>query len=160
MQKVKKQKTVEETLTDKIPIEIRTLFLFSLDKHTDEEIMAKFVYWARYFFPQYFTSKETGDVVTDSEFHYEIDLYNTQAYRGSIDSFTDIVFRGGAKTTRTKLFIAFMILNDGKNYRRYYKVLTKDLTNSKQVVTDIYNMFVAPQITAVIYDCQGCETLG
>lgn len=45
-------------------------------------------------------------------------------------------------TTRTKLFVAFCIANDTEHFRRYIKVLTKDLTNSKQIVTDIYNMFV------------------
>jgi hypothetical protein len=40
----------------------------------------------------------------------------------------------------------FCIANDINHYRRYYKVLTKDLSNSKQSVTDIYNMFLDPQI--------------
>jgi hypothetical protein len=151
-QKQKKNKTPDEVMQDGIPQELRELFWFSLESHSDMEIITMFQKWARYFFPQYFISKETGAVVQDSSFHDDIDLYNTQVYRGSISSFTDIVFRGGAKTTRTKLFVAFMILNDGRSYRRYFKVLTKDFTNSKQVVTDIYNMFVAPQITAVYPD--------
>lgn len=57
-------------------------------------------------------------------------------------SFTDIAFRGAAKSVRTKLFVAFCIANDLEHFRRYFKALSKDLDNAKQIVTDIYNMFV------------------
>ena len=48
------------------------------------------------------------------------------------------MFRGGAKTTRTKLFIAFCISNDTENFRKYFKVLTKDLGNSKQKYPNVF----------------------
>lgn len=45
-------------------------------------------------------------------------------------------------TSYTKLFIAFMFLNDRDAYRKYVKVLTRNIGNAKQMVTDIYNMIV------------------
>ena len=88
----------------------------------------------RYFFPKYFTSK-------DAPFHAIIDYNNLSVYKAEAKSYLDIAFRGSGKTSRTKLFIAFCIACDEDHFRKYYKVLTKNLTNSKQIVTDIYNMF-------------------
>jgi hypothetical protein len=118
--------------------EKRALFSFTKN-YKDEEIILKFNLWARYFFIGYFTS-------TDAPFHKQIDYYNIKTYKGDIDSITDIAFRGGAKTSRTKLFIAFCIANDREHFRRYIKVLSEDGNNSKQIVTDIYNMFVNPRV--------------
>src|SRR5665213_1167310 len=84
--------------------ELRALFGFD-SADTDEEILVKFNLWSRWFFPQYFKSD-------DAPFHADIDLNNLYVYRGLKKTFTDIVFRGGAKTTRTKLFIGFVIAND------------------------------------------------
>jgi len=114
--------------------EVRALFAFD-STETDEEVLLKFNIWARYFFPNYFKKK-------DADFHKKIDRHNLEVYRGKIRSFVNIVFRGGAKTTRTKLFIAYAIGNDLERRRKYIKVLTKDISNSKQFVTDVYNMFV------------------
>ncbi len=119
--------------------DLLSLFNFSLKADPDDRILLKFKLWAVYCFPKYFKTE-------DAWFHSSIDGYNLQVYRGTIKSFTDIVFRGGAKTTRTKLFVCFCIANDVDNYRKYYKVLTKDGANSKQVVTDIYNMFMTPDM--------------
>lgn len=82
------------------------------------------------------------EVVEDAPFHEEIDRGNLRVYRGFSEIFVDIAFRGAAKTTRTKLFIGFVIGNDLEHRRRYFKILTKDLGNAKQAVTDIYNLFV------------------
>jgi len=112
----------------------KALFIFDNDNSLDE-IRFKFNLWSRYNFPKFFTSD-------DAEFHEEIDNNNIKAYKGVISSYTDIAFRGAAKTSRTKLFIAFVILNDLDHYRRYIKCLSADLTNSRQVVTDVYNMLV------------------
>lgn len=126
--------TIEEILQGNDKGLKLALFHFSIDE-PDINILLKFNIWSRYFFPQYFDKE-------DAPFHREIDSYNLQAYKGSINSFVDIAFRGSGKTSRTKLFIAFCIANDKNHWRRYIKVLTKDMTNSKQIVTDIYNMFV------------------
>lgn len=110
------------------------LFRFSTDEPS-LNILVKFNLWARYFFPDAFKN-------TDAPFHKRIDDYNLQAYKGVVNSFTDIAFRGAGKTSRTKLFIAYCIANDKEHWRRYIKVLSKDLDNAKQIVTDIYNYFV------------------
>jgi len=141
-----KQKTITQIINDEIPSELSALFGFSLSEDTNEEIVLKYKLWSKWAFPKYFISKDTGLPIEDALFHAEMDLSNVLAYRGSIISFTNIVFRGGAKTTRMKIFVAFAILNDKDSYRRYFKILTKDLTNSKQAVTDIFNMFMAPRI--------------
>jgi len=112
----------------------KALFLFNKE-NTREEIVFKFGLWSRYFFPTYFTSD-------DADFHNDVDLDNLRAYYGDIRTYTDIVFRGGAKTSRTKLFIAFCLANDENHYRKYIKILSSDIKNSTQIVTDIYNMLV------------------
>lgn len=117
---------------------ILALFRFTLDE-SDAMILTRFGFWARYFCPTYFKQP-------DASFHKDIDTYNLAVYRGTLKSFTNIVFRGGAKTARTKLFIAFCILNDKNNTRKYIKVLTKDLKNGTQFVTDIYNILVDQRV--------------
>ena len=140
----KKQSTQSETsLVEEILIkgdigEVRALFAF--DSTTEEDdVLMKFWLWSRWFFPTYFK-------VDDAPFHTEIDRNNLHIYRGTIKAFVNIIFRGGAKTTRTKLFWAFTIANDTERYRKYKKVLTKDISNAKQIVTDIYNMLINDQV--------------
>lgn len=114
--------------------------LFAFDKTTSNELIAlKFNIFARYCFPKYMGS-------TDASFHEEIDKFNVRAYQGDIRSFLDIVFRGGAKTTRTKLFLVFAILNNEDRFRKFIKILSYDRANSKQFVTDIYNMLINPKV--------------
>lgn len=106
---------------------------------TNEMVLLKFNIWARYCFPQYFTSE-------DASFHRKIDEGNLDAYRSNISSFVDIAFRGAAKTARTKLFFAFCILNDEDRMMRFLKVLAFDIDNAKQIVTDLYNMLISPKV--------------
>jgi hypothetical protein len=129
---------IKETLEKGTREEIRAIFAFDRTD-TEEHVLFVFALWARWFFPQYFKA-------ADAPFHKDIDTNNYRAYRGAIRSFTDIVFRGGAKTTRTKLFIAFCVANDLEHSRKYIKVLSEDNTNSKQVVTDIYNMLISQRV--------------
>lgn len=117
-----------------------TRALFAFDSETEDwEVLLKFMYWVGFFFPQYLK-------VEDAPFHRDIDANNLKIYRGTIDSFVDCVFRGGAKTTRTKLFLAFCIANDENHSRRYIKIATKDIANAKQIVTDMYNMLAVGDI--------------
>lgn len=118
--------------------EKKALFCFSWED-ADEAVLLKFNLWARHLFPQYFTSK-------DAAFHKEIDENNLKIYRGKLDAFVDIAFRGAAKTARTKLFLAFCIANDTDHFRRFLKVLCADLDNSKQIVTDIFNILISPGV--------------
>ena len=114
---------------------IKAVFLFNKDS---ELISKKFNYWSKYFFPQFFDNK-------DADFHKLIDEGNIGVYKNG-GSFLDIVFRGGAKTSRTKLFIAFAIANDESHYRKYFKILSKDIGNAKQITTDVYNMLISRRV--------------
>jgi hypothetical protein len=120
-------------------VEKRALFAF--DNESEEIIRFKFQLWARFFFPDYFQSE-------DAKFHDEIDLYNIRCYLEEY-TFVDIAFRGAAKTARTKLFLAYAVANDLQHRRKYLKVISQDLKNAKQIVTDIYNMLINPRVTAL-----------
>lgn len=121
-------------------IEKKSLFAFDKTNSLDQ-VLVKMNLWMRDFFPQYFSSK-------DAAFHREIDKHNLEAYRGEIDQFVDIAFKGAAKTSRTKLLLAFVICNDVDRSRRYMRVLSADGTNSTQITTDVYNMLVSPKVAA------------
>lgn len=112
----------------------KALFIFN-SSDSNEAVRVKFNLWARYHFPKYFTSK-------DAPFHKEMDASIIEAYKGQINSLVNIAFRGASKTSRAKLFIAFTILNDLDVSKKYIKVLSADTNNSKQIVTDVYNMLV------------------
>lgn len=113
--------------------------LFQFSNESIEEVVEKFRFWAIFHCPEYFTS-------SDADFHEEIDINNLKTYLGYADSFVDIVFRGGGKTARTKLLIAFCIANDLNHRRKYIKVLSHDGINSRQIVTDVYNILVKPSM--------------
>lgn len=127
--------TIQEILNSDDLEAKKALFIFNKDD-SNEAVRIKFNLWSRHHFPKFFTSK-------DAPFHKDLDLANIEAYRGQINSFTDIAFRGASKTSRTKLFIAFVILNDTDRTKKYIKILSADLTNSKQITTDIYNMLIS-----------------
>jgi hypothetical protein len=132
--------TVFEILEKGTPGQVRALFQFSKDD-TADIIEKKFKLWSRYFFPRFFQSK-------DAPFHKQIDQGNIGVYLNG-GSFVDIAFRGAAKTTRTKLFIAFVIANDQDHQRRFFKVLSKDIANAKQSTTDVYNMLISRRVKAL-----------
>jgi len=126
--------TLDELLATDNPAKIRPAFEFTINED-DFDIWVKFNCWVGHFFPRYFKEKP-------AVFHRKLDIYNIQTYKTTLRSFTDIAFRGAAKSTRTKLLAAFCIANDTEHFRRYIKILTKDLDNSRQYVTDIYNIFM------------------
>lgn len=132
------QSKLEQLLEKGDKAEIRALFSFN-DSSTEEEVIFLFNIWSRHFFPKFFKAK-------DAPFHKLIDQFNYRVYRGTLKYFVDIVFRGGAKTTRTKLFFAFAIANDTDHSRKYLKVLTKDTNNSQQIVTDLYNLLINQRV--------------
>lgn len=131
-------KEIEDILDGNDRAEIRAFFSFNKDT-SEKEVLFLFNLWARKFFVKYFKAD-------DAEFHKEIDTHNCRVYRGTQKFFVDIAFRGAAKTTRTKLFIAFAIANDEDHYRRYIKVLSADKANATQIVTDVYNMLINKQV--------------
>ena len=109
---------------------------------SDKAVIVKFNLWVRYLFPKQFRVK-------DASFHRTIDLANLAVYRGNKEAFYNSAYRGSAKTTRTKLFVAFCICCDKEQKRKYFKVLTKDVSNSKQIVTDLYNILINNRLTAL-----------
>lgn len=140
-----RKKLLKTSLAEKILFkgtdsERRAFFAFDQQTPT-EEVRIKFVYWARFFFPQFFSSP-------DAPFHRQIDEGNIGVYKNG-GSFLDIAFRGSAKTTRTKLFVAFVIANDLDHYRKYFKVDSKDIANAKQSTTDVYNMLISKRVRAL-----------
>ncbi|MEA2036889.1 MAG: hypothetical protein U9O94_05235 [Nanoarchaeota archaeon] len=122
------------------PEEVKSFFIFNREEDY-EMIRKKFLVWSKWFFPQYFSSN-------DASFHKEMDLGNIGVYKNG-ESFLNIGFRGCSKTTRTKLFVAFCIANDEDHYRKYYKVLSKELNNAKQATTDVYNILVNRRVRAL-----------
>lgn len=127
---------ISEIVKSDDPGMIRAFFGFTTSD-TTEAIVLKFNLWIRKFFPKYLP----GD---DAPFHAEMDRDLIKVYRGDLKSFLDIAFRGAAKSTRTKLFLAFVISNDAEHFRKYIKILAQDPDNAIQIVTDVYNMFVEP----------------
>jgi len=120
--------------------EVRALFAFN-STDTDREVWVKFRLWSRWFFYKFFKCD-------DAPFHEQIDMSLIALYRGDKDTFIDIAFRGAAKTTRTKLFVAFAIANDEEHIRRFIKVLSADGGNAKQIVTDVYNLLINRRVQA------------
>lgn len=119
-------------------------YLFSFDRSTPPElVLKKYKLWSRYFFPKFFQSKR-------APFHDDMDLRRIRLYLGyGEDAFLNIAFRGSAKTTGAKVFRAFAIANDTEHSRRYMRILSKDLGNAKQSVTDIYNMLNSRRVKAL-----------
>lgn len=116
------------------PAEKRELFSFSLEE-SDERILLKYKLFARSCYHQYFTHKAPK--------HHDTRIKNyLQSYRG-LQNGIEIAYRGDAKTSHAKLFITFVILNDKNAFRRYMKVLSRDLKNAAQLVTDVYNNIVS-----------------
>lgn len=132
---------IEKILKENIPEDLKALFMF--DK-TDANhiVLMKFNLWSRHLFPKYFTSE-------DAPHHVTADKHRLETYRGQIKTFTDIEYRGAAKTVRTKLFLSFCVANDMDRFRKYIKVLSEDGDNSSQITTDIWNMLVSPQVVRI-----------
>lgn len=74
-------------------------------------------------------------------FHKEMIEHYAASYLKK-ENYLNIGFRGCAKTSLKKLFDVYVLLNDASHSRKFIKVMTKDIKNSKQIVTDVYNMIV------------------
>lgn len=126
------KKQLKKILNSNDPVKLKSLFVF--DDDNDKRVLFKYKLWVRKFFPSYIKSK-------DAPFHDEMILYTLHAYKNKF-AYVHAAFRGAAKTSLTKLFLAYVIANDRQHRRRYLKVLSSDGKNSNQIVTDIYNMLV------------------
>jgi len=123
----------EKILSTGTPEDILALFAFTKEDGYDL-IAFKFQYWAFKLYPRYFMSEP-------AEFHSLFIKHMIGCYYGEFN-YLNLGFRGCAKTTYTKLFLTFVLLNDMGHHRKYIKVLTRNFGNAKQMVTDIYNMMV------------------
>lgn len=100
-------------------------------KDSNERILKKFQLFSKANYIRFFKG-------SDAPFHREMILNMIRSYKG--ENFIDLAFRGSSKTSLGKLFLTFVILNDLEHYRRYIKINSKDIKNSKQIVTDVFNM--------------------
>lgn len=132
---------IKDILNSNDPVALKSLFSFN-SQDSDDAVLVKFNLWARWGFAQYFSSP-------DADFHKEMDRATLELYRGKLIDVVDAAFRGAAKTARRKLFRAFVICNDMEHIRKFLKVSAEDGDNSKQIVTDVYNMLVSPKIKAL-----------
>lgn len=108
------------------------LALFSFDiSMSNEKILFKFNLFINTYFIRYLKNKS-------APFHDEMIKNLIKAYKG--ENYINLAFRGSAKSSYSKLFIVYALLNDETHYRRYIKILSRDLKNPKQIVTDVYNM--------------------
>jgi hypothetical protein len=108
-------------------------FAFESDEPNDM-ITFKFLYWVYRMYPRYIQS-------APANFHRQMADNMLNAYYGR-KNYANLGFRGCAKTTYAKLFIAFALLNDLDHKRKFIKVLARNLSNSKGMVTDIFNLIV------------------
>lgn len=108
--------------------------LFRFNFQTPKKIIAKkFKLFSRGCYPRYFREKA-------APFHDDFVDDMIRSYFG--ENMLEAAFRGSAKTSLKKLFDVFVLLNDEDSYRKYIKVLSRDLKNSKQIVTDVFNLMV------------------
>jgi len=138
------------------PAEKKELFSFTLED-SNEKILKKFKLFSRSCYPHYFHNKS-------APFHDRMVLNYIQSYRGDNNGI-EIAFRGAAKTSMLKLVVTFVLLNDKDKWRKYVKILSKDLKNAKQFTTDVYNNLIAVQhIYGDVFEKEGDtkreETMG
>lgn len=112
------------------PAEKKALYSFS-SKDSDTKVLKKFELFSRGNFIRYFKSE-------DAPFHKDMALDFILWYRGK--NIRELAFRAASKTSLFKLFLAFVLQNDEDHSKKYIKILSRDLKNPKQIVTDVYNM--------------------
>tara|TARA_R110000868_G_C10971076_1_gene769957 strand:+ start:5357 stop:6898 length:1542 start_codon:yes stop_codon:yes gene_type:complete len=121
---------IKEIILNGTQQEKLALFTFN-NKMSVEKILFKFNLFINAYFIRYLKNKS-------APFHNEMIKGYINSYRG--ENFINLAFRGSAKSSYIKLFLVFVILNDEDHYRKYIKILSRDLKNPKQIVTDVYNM--------------------
>lgn len=121
---------IEKIILKGTPEQKRVLYGFD-KSNTELEILKKFQFFSQINYARYFKGEP-------AKFHDLMVLNLIKSYRG--ERYINLAFRGSAKTTLSKLFVTFVLLNDKDTYRKYIKVLSRDIKNPKQIVTDVYNM--------------------
>lgn len=127
-----------DILTEGNFTKVRQLFVLTDDNL--EFIYDKFELWCFTFAPMVFKKE-------DAEYHREIKQNLCDLYLGKITSDIEIAYRGAAKTTYGKLFVAFVLANDSRlSRRKYFKIVAEDQINSVQFVTDTYNILIGKKV--------------
>lgn len=111
----------------------RDLFSFTVEM-PNKKILKKFQLFSRTYYSRYFQDE-------DADFHPLIILDLIDSYKGVVN-IGEAGARGIAKTALLKLFDTFVLANDKSAFRRFIKVMSKDISNSRQITTDVYNMLL------------------
>ncbi len=112
------------------PAEKKALYSFS-SKDSNEKVLKKFELFTRGNFIRFFKSE-------DAPFHKDMAMDFIVSYRGG--NLRELAFRSASKTSLFKLFLVFVLENDEDHSKKYIKIVSRDLKNPKQIVTDVYNM--------------------
>lgn len=121
---------IKNIILNGAPAEKRTLYSFT-SKDSNEKVLKKFELFSRGNFIRFFKSE-------DAPFHRDMAMDFIRWYRG--ENVRELAFRSASKTSLFKLFLCFVLENDEDHSKRYIKILSRDLKNPKQIVTDVYNM--------------------
>lgn len=121
---------IKKIILEGSPIEKITLFSFNKDT-SENKVLYKFKLFTQGNLIRYFKGK-------NAPFHDEMVRNLIRSYRGQ--NYINLAFRGSAKTTLAKLFLVFVLLNDEDHSRKYIKILSRDIKNPKQIVTDVFNI--------------------
>lgn len=130
MEKEESRAYIKHIVLDGTPAERRALYGFNKET-SNEKVLKKFQLFSKGNFIRYFQED-------DAPFHPEMIVNDIKSYRGQNE--IDLGFRGDSKTSLGKLFLVFVLLNDEDHFRKYIKVLSRDIINSTKIVTDSYNM--------------------
>lgn len=110
----------------------KALYSFS-SKDSNEKVLKKFELFTRGNFIRFFKSE-------DAPFHKDMAMDFIISYRGG--NLRELAFRSASKTSLFKLFLVFILENDEDHSKKYIKIVSRDLKNPKQIVTDVYNMML------------------
>lgn len=121
---------IKNIVTSGTSAEKKALYSFS-SKDSDVKVLKKFELFSRGNFIRFFKSE-------DAPFHRDMAMDFIRWYRGK--NVRELAFRSASKTSLFKLFLAFVLQNDEDHSKKYIKILSRDLKNPKQIVTDVYNM--------------------
>lgn len=130
---MKSSEQIKRICLEGTPEERRKLFAFN-DTMSVEKVAYKFQLFTRTFFHRYYQQKS-------APFHNVMVINYLTSYLLGQNKM-ELAFRGAAKTSLLELVVVFVLLNDESSKRKYAKILSRDLKNSKKMVTDIYNKLV------------------
>lgn len=130
MTKEESKEYIKNIILNGTPAEKKALYSFS-SKDSNEKVLKKFELFSRGNFIRFFKSE-------DAPFHRDMAMDFIRWYRG--ENVRELAFRSASKTSLFKLFLCFVLENDEDHIKKYIKIISRDLKNPKQIVTDVYNM--------------------